>query len=302
MIVKVHLSSIVLVIAAPVIARTAPPESIELPVDGTVPIEMNGRSLRVAVIGTGNGYLTLNPDTASALALKPSASKITGYIGPVRISGQSAKASFSIAGSTKRTAQVRWFERALSLSSDGAVGPAVLPQDRVVFRFRPSVPGDVVSTIPLTTSKDSFGTLGSYTTIDGRQIDVNFDFLRETSLVTASTGALVASDNRGSFSGPSSETDIRMGVKRPVRPMKLSNPLAIGPLRITTLEVRVSDGGSTNGIADPAAEDSAEIVVTGTKGRKPVSYILVGRAAMQNCASVTFDKRAKMIIFECVRS
>lgn len=118
-------------------------------------------------------------------------------------------------------------------------------------------------------------------------------------MVTASAGRLIANAYGGQFSGQAKQTEIRTGVQRPIRNMSLRSPLTIGPLRVNSIDVRVNDGRSAASIADPDAEDSAEIIVSGQSGRKPSSYLLLGLDAMRNRATITFDKAKKNIELEC---
>lgn len=267
------------------------------PNDAVVAV-INNRAVRLKLLGTGAAGIFLNPDVAGRLNLKPLKNGVTGSIGPVRIAGQSSRAMVTVAGASASNL-VRWFDRPIVSGFDGAIGPAGLPQTKVTFRLAERTPTHSIRTIPLTVSKHSFGTVGSVVRFGNNAVELNFDFERPDSLVTAAAGQLIAQYFGGNFTGPTMATEIRMGVRRPVRRLKMAQPLHIAQLSLNTLNVRTGDEGSVAGIPDTDGVDTAEIIITAPSGKKPVSYILLGKDALGKCSSVTFDKSAKQIVLEC---
>lgn len=92
------------------------------------------------------------------------------------------------------------------------------------------------------------------------------------------------------------------GVSRPIRPLALTRPLMLGDLEVRNIAVRVSDMGSSQGIAEgPAPEqDPNEIVVTGDSKRKiPSQRLYIGMDTIGHCASISYDFEAGTVTLMC---
>lgn len=137
------------------------------------------------------------------------------------------------------------------------------------------------------------------TTIDGTVIPVIFTFDRSQTMVTASTGALLASVYGGRMSGEAWEAKLEMGFNRPVRDMEFETPIAIGELLLRDVVVRTTDTGSTAGIPDKE-QDPNEIVVTAKGKQRPVHGIFIGTASFTDCSRLSFDKERKEIRLSCI--
>ena len=94
---------------------------------------------------------------------------------------------------------------------------------------------------------------------------------------------------------------IRFGIERPVRTMRLSAPLLIGGRPLTELGVRTADFGNASGIPEVGAvTDPDEIVVTAAKKGERDYSLLVGRDFLSGCSSLTYDFPAKLIRLRCL--
>ena len=104
------------------------------------------------------------------------------------------------------------------------------------------------------------------------------------------------------MTGPVDQAEIAFGIARPVRRMTLTTPFVIGPMALNALHVRVSDYGNAATIRDAdVTPDPEEIIVTGKAKRDPSrDRLSIGRDALEQCSSITFDKPAKRIRLSCL--
>ena len=132
----------------------------------------------------------------------------------------------------------------------------------------------------------------------------------EHSIATAGAGQALALSAQGKWSGEQEMATIDFGVSRPAREMTLSEPIDIGGLRVSKFLVRDSSRLTSVGELDSQAEniDPNEVVLptvvvtAQTSGSKPTLRITLGRDALQECASVTFDKASSQIELACLQA
>ena len=160
--------------------------------------------------------------------------------------------------------------------------------------------------LPMTDGGGLFGGGGgsfALVPVGGVPTRVRFNPDNARTLATAGAGVALASANGGRLEGATRTAHIAFGVERPVRLLKLARPLAIGPLTLAALDVRVADYGSAGGIADADAPppDPDEIVVT-AKGKRDRSRdsLTLGRDQLDRCSSIVFDKPAKQVRLSCL--
>lgn len=284
-------------------ARDLPPELV-IPADGVRPGSVAGIPARIRVDPSALGVPMLNPDLAARAGLKGGMIGLTYAIGPVKVRGRTAVTQIDLGrGPVKRRAG--WAERAFAADADGAVGPGGLPDPVIRFQLRPTVPGERTTALPMADGGGAFGGWGgtfAVIEVNGGPIRVRFDPRRPTS-ATAGAGVAIAQAGSGTLEGAATPAEIRFGVERPVRAMRLARPIAVGPLVVDRLLVRVSDFGSANSIADAdaTAADPDEVVVT-AKGKRDRSndMLTLGRDHLDRCSSLTFHKPAKQVRLSCL--
>jgi hypothetical protein len=283
-------------------ARDARPELV-IPADGVRSGSVAGVPARIRVDPSALGVPMLNPDLAARAGLKGGMIGLTYAVGPVEVKGRTAVTRIDLGrGPVKRRAG--WAERAFAVGADGAVGPGGLPDPVIRFQLRASIAGERTVALPMANGGGVFGGWGgTFATIDvgGGPIRVRFDPRRPT-FATAGAGVAIAQGGGGMLEGAATRAEIRFGVERPVRAMRLARPLMIGPLAVDRLLVRVSDFGTASSIADAdaAAADPDEVVVT-AKGKRDRSndMLTLGHDQLDRCSSITFDKPAKRIRLTC---
>lgn len=263
--------------------------------DGVVNATVGGVPATLRLTPWAPAAPTLNPDLAQRIGLKGGLFGFVVKVGPVKVSGQSSVTKFAF-GQMMFRRRVVWFERRYEAATDGAIGPGGLPADVIRYELRAPVAGERVAVLPLVQQlfRPTYGRVD----VGGRALTILFDPQHSRTLATAGAGASIAAAQGGQLSGAAGMAEVAFGINRPVRRLQLARPLAIGPLSIGALLVRVGDNGSVAGIADANA-DPDEIVVTATRKGDRRDVLIIGRDELAGCSSITFDKPAKQIRLSC---
>lgn len=284
----------------------APADELILQPGMEVPASVEGNAVRLRVDSSGLNRLTLSQATVDRLGLKPATlfgkatltlagrKERTGYNRPVRftVDGREAKA------------RAFWLRDAELGEAEAVIGPIGVPQARVTFLLPGPSEGATTERYPLLGTVDT-GTLTSVK-LNGRPVAIAFEVTggRRLPLVSAAAGALLASALDGHVSGASWDEPILLGITRPVRLLKLAQPLVFGPFRFSELAVRVPDrvdaAGRGPAIREAGEDDPAEVTVSASaKGRPPVYSLLIPASALRACARLSFDKPARTIELSC---
>lgn len=278
-----------------------------LQADDPLEVTVGNERLKVRVETGGIDRPVIDPEIVARLGIKPAEilGKATLRIGRTRVlTGRNRPMTFSVAGATQK-ARIFWFEGAGDDPADGTIGPWGLPQDHVEIRLGGS--GTALYQFPL------FGSASnqSWTSFkhDGGVVGLTFAVEDQGPypIASAAAGAAIAKAYDGVATEQIWDETIILGIRRPVRLVKLGRPLVVGPFSINEIAVRVRDGrdglGSGDGIAMPVdpSDDPSEIVVTANnkKGPAPVFTFTIGRARLQQCRSVSYIKSAKEIRLAC---
>lgn len=282
----------------PLVAADAAPLTVEG--DRTFDAVVHGVPARIRIDPGAPSMPVINPDMAARASVNGGLLSPRASIGPVRLTGKSSVLSFDLAGSGPFDRRASWFDARWVEGADGTIGPGGMPAAIVRFQLRAAQPDERSVSLPLA----DFGWSGMGVRVDvgGQPLVVRFTPEREYSVATASAGALIAGAHRGAFDRPAESMPIRLEVVRPVRHMKLADPLTVGAIVLEGLMVRTADFGNAAGIpeGEQPEPDPDEIVVTGTKKMKKRELRLeIGRDALDRCSSITFDKRAKTVTLSC---
>ncbi|WP_298273859.1 MULTISPECIES: hypothetical protein [Alphaproteobacteria] len=303
------------VLAATLLSGNAhPPGERVVDGDGIIVVGLDGRPIRLRVDPAAPGMPLLSEDFAKQRGFRTNRSLGIGYgfrIGPTTVMSRTRVASIDY-GDKPSKQRIGWTRRPFAVIADGSVGPGGLPESIVRFALRPLQPGE--RTITMRMERPGFtktlfgdGWAPSIGVIDvaGTPMRIRFDPHHPRTLATAGAAARLAEAYGGTLSGAATPTEIFFGVERPVRGMTLDRPLAIGPLSIDRLGVRVGDFGGTDAIPDAdrpsPASDPDEIVVT-ARGRKRDARhdtVSIGADQLSQCSSIVFDKTAQEIRLSC---
>ncbi|MDA9918370.1 hypothetical protein N9D37_00580 [Erythrobacter sp.] len=273
-------------------------QSLELDADRPlVTITIDGRQTVMEVAPDGPNSPIVNAEVATELGKKGSLVNGRHMVGRTAVSASSNMARIDYGDGDVTKNRIFWFERDWTKVGEGRMGPGLMPQDIVTYRLSESQPNE--QTIALPFVKHGRAGYRSETVIDDITIPVILTFDRPETMVTASTGALMASFYGGQMSGDPRDIELEMSFMRPARSMEFAAPIMIGELALSDVVVRTTDTGSTANIPDKD-QDPNEIVVTAKSKRKPLHGIFLGTASFANCSTLTFDKKRDEIRLTCV--
>ncbi|KEO91159.1 hypothetical protein EH31_00410 [Erythrobacter longus] len=284
------------------VSKTADTSQTDLVVRAgdTIAMTINDQSVQFRLSPDAISVPTLNDDAARRIGLKPSMIGYVYVIGPERISFRTDNVRY-LADATSFKRRTAFSNRNLVDGADAIAGPETFPFRRTIFILREPQPGDREITFPL---DSELGRSQTSVRIDigDRPIYAAFSLDRSESLITATGGKWIADANGGWFDGDARDTPILYGVARPIRSLKLERPLMLGELQVRNLAVRVSDVGSSRGIAEGAApeQDPNEIVVSGDGKRKvPSQRMYIGMDTIGHCASIAYDFDSATVTLRC---
>lgn len=286
---------------APLLLAAAP-----APIGPVVTMAVSDRPLRVRITPGAMSQLTCNPSIARRLQLATEPGQIdfggtTKAVlqawAPVRGDGAGGRTEWQWIGFT---------DRDTIAGSDCEVGPDRFADRVLSFALRAPQPGEQVATLSWQPGADrglasySYGELR----LGAETLQIRFDPGAAESFATAAAARLIAEQQGGMLSGPARAAMIDFGVTRPVRTLRLSRPLTLGPLAIDQLPVRVRDWGSTVQIPDadrPEEEGGADDVRVTAKTRPRRLFLLrLGADWLARCSTISFDGPARVIRLSCV--
>lgn len=263
-----------------------------------VPVMVKGHLVRLRVDPETPDYVIVNRSAARRIGLRPTLlGGLYALVGPVSLDGNSKAATLTHQGRSVRK-RFAWLDTDFIEGADGLISPAALPYERVIFELQPEAPGEVTSSFAMTYSTE-YGLLFPMQ-VGGQAIEFQFSTLKPGSMATAAAGAHIAEAQGGAWAGEAISQLIEYGVHRPVRPLDLQRPLAIGWLPLGDFLVRTSDNlGNRNLPSEPSA-DPREIIVTGTRNRQNALYMLtLGLDALRGCSRIVYERPPHRLTLRC---
>lgn len=281
---------------------------LELSGDFTVNIKHEEHDIKLFVSPGIGSARVLNPQIAEKLEIKAGWIGGKHFIGPVELFASSRRIKVDYANGRKKD-RFFWFDRPASNSFDGIIAPSALPYKMVRYNFHAKSDNEKTYTLPIK-KLSGFGLKGGYGVFQfqNTEIKVGFDLDSNETLVNAPTANLFARSKNGTFTGATKEALIRFGVERPVRLLKLGQPIDMAGRPLSQILVRVSDDGDASDISseeeqnideDEAIIDGNEIVVTGKSDKKREYRMTLGRDFIKGCSSITYDMDALILSMSC---
>lgn len=259
---------------------------------------IGGVPLRLEVQLDHAPAISLNPDAAERAGLGSGDGKWTEAIGPVKLRGRFSEERLLLAGLPAK-AKVRWHQR-VSQDADGLISVHLLPFERVTVMRGGPVPGERETELAIKVHDNH----GVYVPLDfgKRRIAARLSFSRPRTTAPAAAAAVIARAHGGAIQPEKSFEEISLGVMRPVRPLRLQRPLAIGPLAVTRLMVRTADfRGDHKLVLTATKSQNGEIVVAGAApSQKPLYRITIGLDVLGRCSSATYLREARRLILRCL--
>jgi hypothetical protein len=297
-----------LLIVSPLLAK--PPTEITVEADAPVDATIEGVPAKLMVATGLVDRLTLTPAFVDAHGIKPA--PIMGkanlnFWGRREIEGKNRPLDYSVAGVAEK-GRAFWFFTDTQPKYDGSIGPWAFPQDWVVVRLIPDDPADQLTEFGYFGDLNNGSVTGFKDATFGTAVTFGVERDLPYPLASAATGAAIAAAYGGTLSGEPWDLSVGFGITRPVRLMTLERPFVLGPFSFTKIAVRTRSTRDAAGNGEAIAEasdgedvDPQEITVVGLgkKARRPVYSFAIGRQALNQCASITYDKIARKIILRC---
>lgn len=262
----------------------------------TIPVEVNGRTLRLRVDPGARG-IVLNPDAAAKAGLKESMLGTSIEIGRVKVSGNTDAATLRI-GQWTGQRRVMWYAEKITPDADGRISIANLPYPQVTLQLR--APGPNEARIDLPTEERGSSEAAYIHRLGDEEIAVRFSPEAARSFASASAGAILADHHGGTWAGEPFPHLIGLGVSRPVRPLKFARPLSLGGLPIRDMLVRTTDYRGQYALPTDAPQDPSEIVVTGKAQKsRPVLLAAIGMDHLSSCSSISYSQSTRRLSLVC---
>ncbi len=206
-------------------------------------------------------------------------------LGPVRLLGKFTLARAAIQGRSEEKV-FGWFSRDVVSGADGVINPAALPFTTVTFKLRDPTAGERLLSFGVDYS--ALEGLVYRHPIGGHRLNVKWSVLEPATTATAAAAAVISAQLDGRWAGESRMHSVGLGVTRPVRPLKLSEPLKVQALSLDSMLVRTRDHRGDHSLPSdkPLGDDS--ILVTARSAQQALYVMVVGQDSMSGCSKVSY--------------
>lgn len=281
-----------------------PPEELVLTGDNLIEVLLNGVPIRLEVTAEAFGPPVINPDIAVQLQLLATFQRGWRY-GSVVVEGGGAVQALDFGAGTGPI-PITWARQPVTERADGIIGLHHLPHARVTFALAPPQPDETIQRFAIKLVGGSNQTrLGTEVTIGKRRLMIIFVPERSENLITAPTANFIATHQEGGFE-PKSEGIALMNfaVERPIRMMRLAQPIELGDLLVDRFAVRIEDYGDPRRVGEIGDNDArfqkGQILVSRRKGQgRPDLLTRIGRDQIAHCSTLTYDLEQSEIRLYC---
>lgn len=281
-------------------------DTLTVRADAPVAMTVNGVDGRVRIDPSAVPRLMCNPDFAVRAKIVAEGRAVL-LTDPADVVGSYGTVAMRIAG---RALDVRanWLDGRYVEGADCVIAPGMIGVGVVRFEGGSAARGERTVAMPLNpggaTSPDWNGAAATAVRVGDRDISVGFSFLQPDNSITASAALRIADGYVGRYAGGPVGSVSVSGRERQVRRMVLQKPLAVGPLSVTEMQVRVSDWGSAGrikpvGTIDPPEDPNDVKVVARFEREETFERLMLGREQLRRCSSITIDFRAREIRLAC---
>lgn len=280
--------------------------TLTIPADGTLAMRVNGVEGRIRVDPSGLPRMICNPDFAVRAGIIAKGRTVI-LTDPADAYGSYGTVTLRLAGRTQQL-PVYWLGNHYVEDADCVIAPGLIGVDAARFVLRSSVRGERTVAMPLNpggeSSPDWNGAAATAVRIGDRDVSVGFTLLQPGNTVTARTALRISGAYGGRYAGEAVRTEAASGRERLLRRMVLATPMAIGPLTINEMQVRVTDWGSARQIkrveeVDAPADPNEVNVVARAEHDDTFERLMVGTDALKRCSSIVVDLRAREIRLTC---
>ncbi|MFD1787606.1 hypothetical protein ACFSC3_08480 [Sphingomonas floccifaciens] len=274
--------------------------------DGVVAMQVNGVDGRIRVDPSAVPRMLCNPDFAVRARMVAQGRAVI-LTDPSDAYGSFGEVTLRLAGRTLQP-RANWLERRYVEGADCVIAPEMIGVDAAHFELRSSVRGERTVVMPLNpggeTSPDWNGAAATAVRLGDRDVSVGFTLAQPANTVTAQTALRIASAYGGRYAGEAVRTEAASGQERLLRRMVLTRPMAVGPVAIDDMQVRVTDWGSARrikkvGDVDEPVDPNDVQVVARAVHEDTFERLMIGTDALKRCSSIVVDLRAKEMRLTC---
>lgn len=274
--------------------------------DGILPMQVNGVDGRVRVDPSAVPRMICNPDFAVRAGIVAQGRAVI-LTDPADAYGSFGTVSLRLAGRTRQVL-ASWLGRRYVDGADCVIAPEMIGVDAAQFVLRPAVRGERTVAMPMNpggeSSPDWNGAAATAVRIGDRDVSVGFTLAQPDNTVTARTALRISGAYGGRYAGDAVRTEAASGQERLLRRMVLARPMAVGPLTIDEMQVRVTDWGSARrikrvGEVEPPADPNEVNVVARAEHEDTFERLMIGTSALRRCSSIVVDLRAREIRLTC---
>jgi hypothetical protein len=274
------------------------PELVLDMADPMVEARIGGVALRLRVDLDRRNSLELNPGAAARLPLMFEEG-MGLLVGRVELKERNAAAPVTFDGATVPLT-LSTYDRDCCTGSDGAIGPDLLPYDRV--RFVRGGAADVAGggtriRLPLVRRAETGLSAVMQTAAGG--VFVGFSLGQPRTLATAAAGAILAEANGGRFVGQEFDVAPAFGVIRPARMIAFDRPPLAAGFRIAELAVRIGDFRGDHELPREAAQHGDIVVQRHSRAQAAWPAILIGRDRIDRCSEILFRRDPAELTLHC---
>jgi hypothetical protein len=251
-----------------------------------VAASINGQPVRLEVDPRLPDVLVLNRATADRLGLRrlPFAQAVVAIDGGSRVRGRIARPRILFEDSAAR-AMTGIFSVPVTDRADGVIGPGVLPFDVVTINLG-EVEGEMRDIVFTLEDADDWKVQAP---IGGERLDIRFAMVDRASIFNRTAARIFDRDGSIVADGELTETPVIVGLRALMQPV--ITDLALETLPLSPAFAR------TNAPLLGATEPDA-LIIEG-EGDAPPASVMVGRAALERCVSMSVDRRTRRLTLRC---
>lgn len=267
--------------------------------DPVVEAIVAGTVLRLRVDFDRRNTVEIGPAAAARLAV-PFEPGGGALVGRVPVNERNATADVTIGGVTTGLT-LSAFDRNCCVGADGAIGPNLLPYERVRFvRAGAAAAAAAAAERRYPLVDDAETGLAVKEATPAGTILVRFSLGYPGTLATAAAGAILAQGYGGRLVGEGFEVAPAFGVDRPARTIRLDRPATLTGFVVREVPVRIGDFRGNNALPTEPVQPGE--IVASRRGPRPQAAwpsLLIGRDRIDRCSEILFRKSPLEIALRC---
>jgi hypothetical protein len=248
---------------------------------------INGHAVRLEVDPRLPDILVLSRDTADRLGVRrlPLATVAVSVDGGSTILGRIARPRIRF-GERSSRAMAGIFPTPVTSRADGVIGPGALPFDVITINL-----GEIGGELrDIAFSLDDPDDWLIRSALGDERLNIRFAMVDRASVFNRTAARTLDDDGSIVAAGELAETPLILGLSTLMQPV--TTDLALEGLALAPAFAR------TNAPLLGALEPDA-IIVEAEGSNAPPASVMIGRAALERCASISVDRRARRLTLRC---